>query len=73
MRPKPLTERVIRRECPGRPWDPGRWVGEGRGTGPGPHEARSRSPMRSAIPSSTPRGESRHVVLPLRGYRQIVR
>ena len=23
-----------------RSWDPGRWVGEGRGTGPGPHGAR---------------------------------
>ena len=40
-----------------RSWDPGRWVGEGRGTGPGPHDARVKiqmSPQTTFSHGSTP-------------------
>ena len=40
-----------------RTWDPGRWVGEGRGTGPGSHEgtgSRIESQILKTLPPSDP-------------------
>ena len=52
--PTPGTKRAPFDIGSERTWNPGRWVGEGRGTEPGPHDDRSEVPHARVPPWTKP-------------------